>query len=159
MKTIDIRINAKLIRKYEPCIEGLANFNRHYKDISIKTLINSKKISYEHKIWLLKRIVNIDLLILWSIDSSFAAYKYSVIKFDYYAADAADAASDYSNAAYHAITAANAAEYAITAYYAAYYAAYAAEYAANAADFYDKDNAKNERLQALLYFIETEKEH
>jgi len=149
MKTKDIRINAKLIRSYKPCIEGLANFTEHYTDISIKQLINSKKIDYEHKVWLFKKIVPIDLLILWAIDSAFAAYEYANISSNYYTADAAD----------YAITADNAAYYAATAIYAADYAANAAYYAANGADFYDKDNAKNERLQALLYFIETEKEH
>ena len=77
MKTKDIRVNAKLIMKYEPCLGGLANFKKHYKDISIKELINSKNISYDDKIWLLKRIVNIDLLDPWAIDNSIASYKNS----------------------------------------------------------------------------------
>jgi len=138
VKTKDIKINAKLIRSYKPCIEGLANFNRHYKDISIKTLINSSNISYEHKVWLLRHIVPPDLLVLWAIDSSFAAYEYSDIT-----------------------AAANAAEYAANS---AYYATKAAAYAANAAANYayaangaaNGASAQNERLQALLYFIEGE---
>ena len=77
MKTKDIRINAKLIRSYKPCLNGLKNFNKHYTDISIKQLINSKKISYDDKVWLLKRIVNIDLLDPWAIDNSIASYKNS----------------------------------------------------------------------------------
>ena len=138
MKTKDIRINAKLIRSYKPCIEGLANFTEHYKDISIKELINSKNISYEHKVWLLRRIAPTGLLVLWAIDSAFAAYEYANISSNYYAADSAD----------YAIAAANAADY------AAYYASDAADYAVNGAA--NGASAKNERLQALLYFIENE---
>ena len=114
MKTKDIRINKELIMKYKPCIEGVDNFNKHYTDISITELINSENISYVHKVWLLVHIVPKELMILWAIDSSFAAYEHSVI--------------------------------------AAYAAACAAIYAANGASY----NAKNERLQSLLYFIENE---
>jgi hypothetical protein len=140
MKTKDIRINEALIMKYSPCREGVANFNRHYKDISIKTLINSKNISYDDKIWLLRIIVPKELMVLWSIDSSFVTYEYSVIYFTYRdfasdaASNAANAASDYSNAAHYAVT--------------------AAAYAAHAAR--GDGNAQNKRLQALLYFIEGE---
>ena len=129
MKTKDIRVNKELIMKYDPCISGLDNFNKHYKDISIKKLINSKNISYEHKVWLLRHIVPPDLLVLWAIDSSFAAYEYSHIS-----ANAADYAAGAAGAAANA----------------AVYAADAANYA-NAANY-----AKNERLQSLLYFIENE---
>jgi len=163
MKTIDIRINEKLIRRYEPCLDGLDNFNEYYTDISIKKLINSKKISYEHKVWLLKYIVPVDLLVLWAIDSSFAAYEYPNI------AAAANAADYAANAAYHATKAdyyatnaaanyAKAADYAINAANAAAYAIKAADYAIKAdyhATFFAA-NAKNERLQSLLYFIEGE---
>jgi len=147
MKTKDIKINEALIMKYSPCREGLANFNRHYKDISIKTLINSKNISYDDKVWLLRIIVPKELMVLWSIDSCFATYEYSVIysvcwdlasdAADYAitaAANAANAASDYSNAAHYAVI--------------------AAAYAAHAAR--GDGNAQNKRLQSLLYFIEGE---
>jgi len=156
MKTIDIRINAKLIRSYKPCIDGIVNFNKHYTDISIKQLINSKNISYRDKLWLLKKIIPTELLILWAIDSAieseasafaaceysatYSACEYSVISSTYRdfafeaATTAANAVSDCSNAAYHA--------------------GLAASYAAQAARSYD--NAQNERLQALLYLIENE---
>ena len=168
MKTKDIRINEKLIRSYKPCIEGLTSFTEHYKDISIKTLITSKKISYEHKVWLLGHIVPPELLVLWAIDSSFAAYKYSDIRFDYYASGAADAAADamyyVNNNTYYAISAAVYA--ANAAYFAAPYSSFtAAVYAVNAAYFsapYNSVtayyNAQKERLQSLLYFIENEGE-
>jgi len=150
MKTKDIRINEKLIRSYKPCIEGLTSFTEHYKDISIKTLITSKKISYEHKVWLLGHIVPPELLVLWAIDSSFAAYKYSDIRFDYYASGAADAAADamyyVNNNTYYATNAA--ANYAVNAaYFSAPYNSVTAYY-----------NAQKERLQSLLYFIENEGE-
>ena len=156
MKTVDIRINEKLICRYGPCLEGLDNFNEYYTDISIKELINSEKIDYEHKVWLLKYIVPIDLLVLWAIDSSFAAYEYPSISA---AANAADYASD---AAYHATKAdyyatnaaanyAKAADYAINATNVAAYAIKAADYAT-----FFAANAKKERLQSLLYFIENE---
>ena len=136
MKTKDIKINEALIMKYSPCREGLANFNRHYKDISIKTLINSKNISYDDKVWLLRIIVPKELMVLWSIDSAFAAYEYSAYgPFASAAArDAANAASDYSNAAHYAVI--------------------AAAYAAHAAR--GDGNAQNKRLQSLLYFIKNE---
>ena len=144
MKTRDIRVNKELIMKYETCIEGLDNFNKHYTDISIKTLINSEKISYDDKIWLLRIIVPKELMVLWSIDSAFAAYEYSVIYSVYWdfasnaASNAANAASDYPNAAHYAVIAAsNAANYA-------------------ASDSFSWNEAKNERLQSLLYFIEWE---
>jgi len=144
MKTKDIRINAKLIRSYKPCIEGLANFTEHYTDISIKEFINSKNISYNHKVWLLKHIVPTDLLVLWAIDSSFVAYKYY---------DISTNAADYAAGA--AGAAANAAVYA--PYYAAGAAANAAVYAADAAaNGANGANSQNERLQSLLYFIENE---
>jgi hypothetical protein len=153
MKTIDIRINEKLIRRYEPCLDGLANFNEHYTDISIKKLINSKKISYEHKVWLLRIIVPIDLLVLWAIDSSFAAYKYPDIT------AAANAADHATNAAYYATKADDYATNAAANYAnAAYFAIKAADYAIKAdyhATFYAA-KAKKERLQSLLYFIENE---
>ena len=151
VKTKDIRVNKELIMKYRPCPDGLDNFNKYYKDISIKELINSKKISYKHKVWLLRRITPTDLLVLWSIDSAFAAYEYS---------DTTNRAAYYAeHTAYHAEYAANAEYTAYYAGYAAYYAVRAAEavyYAFNSAFF--KDNAQDERLQALLYFIETEGE-
>jgi len=151
MKTKDIRINKELIMKYKPCIEGVDNFNKHYTDISITELINSENISYYNKVWLLRYIVPVDLLVLWAIDSSFAAYEYSVISSNYYAITAA---VDAANAADYAITApyyaANAAANAATN--AAYYAITAADYAANGA------SAQNDRLQSLLYFIENEGE-
>ena len=141
MNTKDIRINAKLIRRYDPCLGGLANFKKHYKDISIKELINSKKISYDDKIWLLKRIVNIDLLALWAIDNSIASYKNSVCYGVYVAAadSIIDKAADYP-------------EY--ISRFAYYTAAYAASYAAS--DSISWNKAKKERLQSLLYFIENE---
>jgi hypothetical protein len=166
MKTKDIRVNKELIMKYEPCLDGLANFNAHHTDISITELINSENISYEHKVWLLRHIVPPDLMVLWAIDSSFAAYEYSVIYVNnniyadnalYYAANAANApyyaTNYYADAAYYAANAANAADSADsadTANYAVYAAVYAANGAANGA------NAQNERLQALLYLIENE---
>jgi len=143
MKTKDIRVNEELIMKYKPCLDGLANFKKHYKDISIKQLINSKKISYDHKVWLLKHIVPTELLVLWAIDSSFAAYKYS---------DTTNRAAYYSEqAAYYA--AYNDDYYAEYVAYNAVRAASAANAAANAAN---GATAQNERLQALLYFIEGE---
>ena len=158
MKTKDIRINKELILKYNPCLDGLDNFNMHYTDISIKKLINSKKISYDHKVWLLRRIAPTGLLVLWAIDSSFAAYKNFDNNSNYYgpyhATKAAACAADYAadaaanNAPYSAATAA------VYAADAEYYAAFAASYAAHPAHFYE--NAQNERLQALLYFIENE---
>jgi len=147
VKTKDIRINEALIMKYEPCLGGLANFNRHYKDISIKTLINSKNISYDDKIWLLRIIVPKELMVLWAIDSSFATYEYSVIYSVYW-----DLASDAAN--YATTAAANAANAASDYSNAAHYAVIAAAYAAHAAR--GDANARKERLQSLLYFIENE---
>ena len=153
MKTIDIRVNEELIMKYYPCREGLDNFNKHYKDISIKEFINSEKISYDDKIWLLRIIVPKELMFLWAIDSSFAAYKNSVISSNYYTITAA------ANAAYYA---ANGAYYAANAADAANAAANAPYYAVNASreviggSVLNTIDAQKERLQALLYFIENE---
>jgi len=162
MKTIDIRVNEALIKKYDPCPKGVVNFNKHYTDISIKTLINSSNISYGDKIWLLKQIVPSELMVLWSIDSAFAAYEYSPNVIYRYSCDFAfNASNDATFADYAANniviptddTPMNVAGYAISA---ANYAVDAAKCAVDAADFYDKDNAQNERLQALLYLIENE---
>ena len=166
MKTKDIRINAELIMRCDSYLAGSDNFNKHYKDISIRTFINSKNISYYDKIWLLKQIVPKELMVLWAIDSSFAAYEYSVIYVNnniyadnalYYAANAANApyyaTNYYVNAAVCAANAADTADTADTAN-TANYAVYAAVYAANGAA--NGASAQNERLQSLLYFIEGE---
>jgi len=159
MKTKDIRINKELIMRYNPCLEGLDNFNKHYTDISIKELINSENISYDHKVWLLKHIVPTDLLVLWAIDSSFAAYEYSATanRAAYYAEQAAYYAAyndDYyaEYVAYNAVRAANAANAAANAALSATATAtYAYRY-----DGISVHDAQDERLQSLLYFIENE---
>ena len=145
-----MKINADLIKQYNPCEDGLNNFMDIYgtkKSITIRQLIKQKKISYSDKIWLLKRMVDTETLVVWAIDSSFRAAPYSASAD---AAYAAYAAASYAADAAAATYAANAATYAAdaAASYAANAAYAAASYAANAAA------AKKESLYVLLYLIE-----
>jgi len=135
MKTKDIRINKELIMKYEPCLGGLANFKRHYTDISITELINSENINYDHKIRLLRHIVPTELLVLWALDGSIAAYEYSAC----YEVYAAAVASIIANAGYPD--------------YVSRFAYHTSSYIHSSSSW---NEAKNERLQSLLYFIENE---
>ena len=152
-----MKINADLIKQYNPCEGGLNNFMDIYgtkKSITIRQLIKQKKISYLDKIWLLKRMVDTETLVVWAIDSSFRADPYSASADAAYAAYAAASyAADAAAATYAANAAtyaANAATYAAdaAASYAANAAYAAASYAANAAA------AKKESLYVLLYLIE-----
>jgi len=165
MKTIDIRINQELIKKYKPCPEGIKNFKEYYTDISIEELINSTRISYVDKTWLLKKIVPMDLLVLWAIDSSFSAYdlylnkeadKYEDLR-DYHYADfrhVCDSASEAMEFNYKPATRLNAKDANERREDIAGLSAQAAMICSCLE--LGRGTETTNRLQALLYFIETE---
>jgi hypothetical protein len=154
-----IRINTKTLEKLNPCRDRLDNWKTHYSkfDGDITEFLLLDKISHQDKLWVCKKLVPMETLVIFAIDCSFSAT---------YAAYAAYAADTDAAAAYAATYVAYADAYAAAdaAYTAAYvaagdaYATYAAgdAYATYAAaDAYDREQAR--QIEALIYLIKGEK--
>jgi hypothetical protein len=123
-----IKVNTKIIAKFDPCQSRFDNWKHHYSSFNgdIIAFLDLLNITQEDKIWVAVRILPREVLEQFAVDCSFSA-------------------TAHMNAAYYAANAAYAA-------YAAYVAAYAA-YAVNAAA---ERNRQIEALIYLIQMYEAE---
>ena len=144
--TNDIKINAAYIRTFDPCKEGIDNFEQKYPSFegSLADLLELEGISYKDKTWLCRKVItNKFIWETFAIDSAVAAQEYA-------ANAAANAAAYNAAAAYAAAYAANAA-YVEDAANAAYIAAAYAAANADKAAAYNAANAANAAAYNAAY--------
>lgn len=155
-----IRINTKLIEKFNPCKDRFDNWKASYNafDNDILEFLYLENISATDKIWVSVRLLPRELLEYFAIDRAVNAAVYS------YEADVIYAPASAYAAAYAADYAATAAYEACAAYYdddattPAVYAACAASYAVAAIYAYAPSAAaekeRENQVDCLIYLIE-----
>jgi hypothetical protein len=63
-------INATYIRSFQPCQDGIENFEKHYPNWEgkIEDLLRLEDISYSHKVWLVVKVCSEATLKQWSVE-------------------------------------------------------------------------------------------
>jgi len=106
-----IKVNTEIIKAMNPCAESFNNYLEHYSnfDGDILEFLALDSISPTDKIWVSVRLMTLDQLQIFAIDSAFSVQ----LKYAAYAtyAAAARAAAAYAADAYAASAAARQAEY------------------------------------------------
>jgi hypothetical protein len=64
------KINAAFIRTFNPCESGIVNFETRYPNFegTIIDILKLEHISYNDKIWLAVKVVDIKILNVWSVE-------------------------------------------------------------------------------------------
>jgi len=130
-----IPVNSDIIKSLTPCEDRLVNYLNHYNELNFDILefLALDKITAEDKVWVLVRLMPINLVQKFAMDCASRASTYADKSIAY--APASDAAKAALTASYAASDAADTASYAaeVSAAKAASYAAsYAARTASNA---------------------------
>ena len=65
--------NSDYIKTLKPCKNGLDNFILNYPNFNgkLSELLQLNNISYDHKIWLVKKTVNLKILQQWALECSY----------------------------------------------------------------------------------------
>lgn len=63
-----MRINSELIRKLGPCENRFQNFLKYYSNFNgtLRDFLFLEKISYHDKMWVMHKIIDVDLLSRWN---------------------------------------------------------------------------------------------